>query len=376
MPLCGMRALLILTTMLNEKSMNKNEINSMGGQLPSGWTVSDDDTLDLRELGMALWQRKGLIAATTLLFAVVGIVYALLAPQVWSTKVVIDLPQAKELASLNRLKLQADLVGLSGIPSEQEVFNDFVQRFNAYDRRRDFLQASDLFAQEVKEQALDIKGQRRWVRKWAELIKAEPVDKKKELPGVALSLSADTAETSLQMTQGYISYVVEQQRESLIEELKTSQEHRLDSLETQLKMVKEDAVLALKRDVANTELSAEVARAAGVSTPLENYADNDRFAIMLGTKGLEARLKVLKSIDLTVYQPKLAELQSKIDRLKALKLDDLHFQPFIYLDAPEEPLTRDKPKRPLVVVLATLLGGMLGIGIALIQHAFRRPKMA
>lgn len=376
MPLCGMRALLILTTMLNEKSMNKNEINSMGGQLPSGWTVSDDDTLDLRELCMALWQRKWVIAATTALFAVVGIVYALWAPQVWSTKAVIDLPQAKELASLNRLKLQADLVGLSGIPSEQEVFSDFVQRFNAYDRRRDFLQASDLFTQEVKEQALDTKGQRRWVRKWAELIKAEPVDKKKELPGVALSLSADTAETSLQMTQGYISYVVEQQRESLIEELKTSQEHRLDSLETQLKMVKEDAVLALKRDVANTELSAEVARAAGVSTPLENYADNDRFAIMLGTKGLEARLKVLKSIDLTVYQPKLAELQSKIDRLKALKLDDLHFQPFIYLDAPEEPLTRDKPKRPLVVVLATLLGGMLGIGIALIQHAFRRPKMA
>ncbi|MFM5463343.1 LPS O-antigen chain length determinant protein WzzB [Aeromonas simiae] len=356
--------------------MNKNEINSMGGQLPSGWTVSDDDSLDLRELCMALWQRKWLIVATTSLFAVVGIVYALLAPQVWSTKAVIDLPQSKELASLNRLKLQADLVGLSGIPSEQEVFNDFVQRFNAYDRRRDFLQASDLFAQEVKEQAMDTKGQRRWVRKWAELIQAEPVDKKKELPGIALSLSADTAETSLQMTQGYISYVIEQQRESLIEELKASQEHMLESLETQLKMVKEDAVLALKRDIANTELSAEVARAAGVSTPLENYADKDRFAIMLGTKGLDARLKVLKSIDLTVYQPKLVELQSKIDRLKALKLDDLHFQPFIYLDAPEEPLTRDKPKRPLVVVLATLLGGMLGIGIALILHAFRRPKMA
>lgn len=376
MPLCGMRALLILTTMLNEKSMNKNEINSMGGPLPSEWTVSDDDSLDLRELCMALWQRKWLIVATTSLFAVVGIVYALLAPQVWSTKAVIDLPQSKELASLNRLKLQADLVGLSGIPSEQEVFNDFVQRFNAYDRRRDFLQASDLFAQEVKKQALDTKGQRRWVRKWAELIQAEPVDKKKELPGIALSLSADTAETSLQMTQGYIAYVIGQQRESLIEELKASQEHMLDSLDTQLKMVKEDAVLALKRDVANTELSAEVARAAGVSTPLENYADKDRFAIMLGTKGLDARLKVLKSIDLTVYQPKLVELQSKIDRLKALKLDDLHFQPFIYLDAPEEPLTRDKPKRPLVVVLATLLGGMLGIGIALIQYAFRRPKMA
>jgi LPS O-antigen subunit length determinant protein (WzzB/FepE family) len=30
----------------------------------------------------------------------------------------------------------------------------------------------------------------------------------------------------------------------------------------------------------------------------------------------------------------------------------------------------------MIVVLATLLGGMLGIGIVLVRHAFRRPEQA
>jgi LPS O-antigen subunit length determinant protein (WzzB/FepE family) len=60
--------------------------------------------------------------------------------------------------------------------------------------------------------------------------------------------------------------------------------------------------------------------------------------------------------------------------LKQVSLEGINFRPFSYLDVPDEPLTRDKPKRPLVVVLATLLGGMLGVGIVLVRHAFRKPE--
>ncbi|MOA22764.1 Chain length determinant protein [compost metagenome] len=63
-------------------------------------------------------------------------------------------------------------------------------------------------------------------------------------------------------------------------------------------------------------------------------------------------------------------------RLKRVSLEGITFRPFSYLDAPDEPMSRDKPKRPLIVVLATLLGGMLGVGIVLVRHAFRRPEQA
>jgi len=118
-----------------------------------------------------------------------------------------------------------------------------------------------------------------------------------------------------------------------------------------------------------------VAKAAGVSTPLERIGSTqDRFSIVLGSKGLEEKLTLLKSLDLAIYQPGLQQLQAQMDRLKRFSLEGISFRPFSYLDAPEEPLSRDKPKRPLVVVLATLLGGMLGVGIVLARHAFRRPE--
>ena len=46
------------------------------------------------------------------------------------------------------------------------------------------------------------------------------------------------------------------------------------------------------------------------------------------------------------------------------------------IESPEAPFTRDKPKRQLIVVLATLLGGMLGVAIVLVRHAFRRAEGA
>ncbi len=67
-------------------------------------------------------------------------------------------------------------------------------------------------------------------------------------------------------------------------------------------------------------------------------------------------------------------MQQQISRLKGIDLEAVQFTPFTYLDTPDEPLSRDKPKRPLIVVLATLLGGMLGVGIVLVRHAFRRPE--
>ena len=132
--------------------------------------------------------------------------------------------------------------------------------------------------------------------------------------------------------------------------------------------MQEDTKRALQQEIVELAMANKVAKAAGVSAPLENYNAQDRFLILQGSKVLEEKLSLLKSIDLEVYQPKLQSLQVKMARLKSISLDGIAFRPFSYLDAPDEPLSRDKPKRPLIVVLATLLGGMLGVGIVLVKR--------
>ena len=355
---------------------NKEITPKSGASLPQGWQASSSDEVDLRDLVLVLWQQKLLILIITVLFAVVGVGYALLASEQWSTKAVITVPKPEDLLPMRKVAMQAEALGLKGFPSGKVLYQEFIQEFNAYENRREYLKASPLFAEQVEELGLDDKARRRWLRDWAKLVSAAPLDKKGEVPGIEISFSAPTAEGSLVMLEGYIDYIIKLQQQRVVHRLSEERVLQLEGISTRYVLMQEDAKRALKQDVSETALANSIAKAAGVSAPLENYDSRERFSISLGTKGLDERLALLKSLDIELYKPELPKLKVQMARLKQISLEGISFRPFSYLDAPDEPMSRDKPKRPLIVVLATLLGGMLGVGIVLVRHAFRRPEQA
>ncbi|MFM7967746.1 LPS O-antigen chain length determinant protein WzzB [Aeromonas sp. A-5] len=355
---------------------NKEITPKSEAHLPQGWQASSGDEIDLRELILVLWREKVLILLIAVLFAAVGVSYALTAPQQWSAKAVIAEPKPEDLLPMKKISVQASALGLTGFPDEKKLYQEFVQEFNAYENRRDYLKASPLFAAQIKESALDAKAQRRWLRDWANLVTAKPVDKKGEEPGIAITFAAPAAEASLAMLEGYVGYIVNLQQQKLIERLGAQRDLQLEEMNTRYTVMQEEAKRALQQEIFEITLASSVAKAAGVSTPLERTSSQERFSIVQGSKALEEKLALLKSLDLALYQPELQKLQAQIAHLKRISLEGISFRPFSYLDAPDEPQSRDKPKRPLVVVLATLLGGMLGVGIVLVRHMFRRPESA
>ena len=343
--------------------------------IPNQWVQAPaSDEIDLRELMLVLWRQKALILLVTSLFSVAGIAYALLLPQVWSAKAVISEPHSEDLRPLLRMASQATLFGITDFPTGQDLYGEFIAKFNSYDNRRDFLKGSSFFKEQVQVAQLNQREQRQWLRKWSELISADAVDKKRGGADIIITSSADNSSQALNLLESYIQFIIAKQQRDLVSNLAEQQSAKVAALSTSLKLTREDAERAFKSEIDNLALTISIAKAAGVERPLTNYNNGDRFSLTLGTKGLEEKLKVLRTLDLTAYQPKLIELQVQMDRLKAMKIDGVSFRPFSYLDAPEEPLSRDKPKRPLIVVLATLLGGMLGVAIVLIRHAFRRPE--
>lgn len=352
---------------------NKEITPKSEAHLTQGWQAAADE-IDLRELVLVLWRQKLLILIVTALFAAAGVGYALFAPQQWSAKAVIAEPKQEDALVLQSAAARAQLMGLKGVPTVAQAYKAFILDFNAYENRRDFIRQSEQFKSKVTELQLDDKKQRRWLREWANLVTAAPLDKKGEAPGIALTFAADTAPDSLTLLRGYIDYTIDQQRQELKRQLVLERSTLIETLQLQKQLLTEDARRALKLEIDQTRLSLQIAKAAAVSRPLENFSTEARFPITLGEKGLEEKLTLLGSMALDVYQPKLSELQQQIARLQGLDLEMAEFIPFSYLDAPDEPLSRDKPKRPLVVVLATLLGGMLGVGIVLVRHAFRRPE--
>ncbi|MFM5372060.1 LPS O-antigen chain length determinant protein WzzB [Aeromonas veronii] len=345
--------------------------------IPNQWVQESGlDEIDLRELMLVLWRQKLLIMLVTLMFSLGGIAYALLAPQQWSASAVVAEPKPEEMTPMLKVSKLATVLGLGGFPSGKDLYQEFILEFNSYENRRDYLKASPLFTEVVKNDGLDGKAQVRWLRDWSKSVTAQPVAKKGEVPGVELKFAAPTSEKSLAMLEGYIDYIIKLQQKQLIQRLAEQRDLQLDGMNTEYRIMQEDTKRTLQQEIVELAMANKVAKAAGVSAPLENYNAQDRFLISLGSKGLEEKLSLLKSIDLEVYQPTLQSLQVKMARLKSISLDGIAFRPFSYLDAPDEPLSRDKPKRPLIVVLATLLGGMLGVGIVLVKHAFRRPDEA
>lgn len=335
---------------------------------------TDSDEIDLRELALVLWRQKLLILLVTVLFALVGVGYALTVPQQWSAKAVIAEPKPEDLMPMQKVVAQAAAIGLTGIPDAKSLYQEFVSEFNAYENRRVYLKASPLFAEQAKVLGLDEKAHRRWLREWGKLVMAQPVDKKGEEPGVVINFAAPTAEASLAMLEEYVDFIIKLQQKQLTQRLDAQRDLQLEDMSIRYAVMQEEAKRVLQQDISETALANSIAKAAGVIAPLERSSSQERFSISLGSKGLEEKLAVLKSLDLALYQPGLQQLQAQMDRLKHVSLEGATFRPFSYLDAPDEPLTRDKPKRPLIVVLATLFGGMLGVGIVLIRHAFRRPE--
>ena len=98
------------------------------------------------------------------------------------------------------------------------------------------------------------------------------------------------------------------------------------------------------------------------------------FSIDLGSEGLTEKSKILKQItDLSVFEPALIMVKTNLELLSKIKLDNnINLETVRYLQNIDYPISRDKPKRALIVILGSLLGCMLGVAIVLLIEAINK----
>lgn len=356
---------------------NKEITPTSAAQLPQSWQAASNE-IDLHELVLVLWRQKLLILIATALFLMGGIVYALTAHQVWVSQAEIKQPTLKETESLelNINKLINTQVPAAAFAAfdKKTLYNDFVNNFNSFNNKHQFLaEKGYLDAEAAKSEATDERDKRLLLRKMSEGISARVLDKQSE--NVTLSFAADTAAEAKQRLKQYIAFIQQQESAAKSKELDTIWQNRIKTLQTQFESARVDTLKRLQDDILRTEYSLRITQAAGIESPVQNLQDQGSLAIDLGARALAEKLKILKEIKNPEFMnPSIGDLRLQLNSLKDIKLELLPFQSFAYLASPSEPLSRDKPKRPLIVVLATLLGGMLGIGIVLVRHAFHRPE--
>ncbi len=311
---------------------------------------NDPEQIDLLDLVLQLWRGKWVIGAFVAAFIVLAVIYITVAKEKWTSSAIIAQPDAAQIATYsNALNI---LYG-GGAPSILDIQNRAIGRFNS---------SFSALAQALENQ------------EFPEKLTIEPTVKGQSVP-LTVSYQSDSAEAAQKQLAQYIQQVDEQTAKELTLDLRDNLKQQIttlnDSLLNQEKVAQEHKDLRIKQ-ISEALKNAEAAK---ISTPqLQQTQDvTQETMFLLGTVALKSMVDNEASRPLvfpgSYYQTKKNLLD--IENLN-VNPDTLHV--YRYVMKPDLPIKRDSPKKAITLILAVLLGGIIGSAVVLGRNALRNYK--
>lgn len=333
--------------------------------------------IDLRNILSTIWENKKTVLISTLIVFLCALIYAFAAQEQWSSKARVTLPQFKNIASLNRMIKQyqpffEQRIGNEAVNSHEldkflsssELFNTFVSNFNSNDNKRSFIENSSLFAN------VQLDNESVYIN-WFEKIKAVTIERNNNNI-YELLVQANNKENSLDILKGYISYINAIVYDSITDNLKVIVDGKKHELEKEKQILLYKAREKLSSEILRAEYELRMAKSSGVDRPFQNLSNDKLFSINIGSKAIEEKLKILKSLtDLSIMEPKLQELDSRIRIFSEIKTNiSSDIKVYKFITEPKPSINRDSPRRSLIVILGALFGVFIGIFIVFIRRWF------
>ncbi|BCN23011.1 Wzz/FepE/Etk N-terminal domain-containing protein [Vibrio alfacsensis] len=299
-----------------------------------------DDEIDLRELFGALWKGKWIIIATTFVFAVGAVLYALSLPNIYKSDALLAPAESSGGGGLSKMAGQlGGLAALAGVnlgAGESSQTDLAVQVMKSRQFVEAFIKKHDLLVPLMAAKDWDLANNKlildeelynpdtgEWLREAKGLRGSTPTAQEafEVFSKEVLSVSQDKESGLYTVSvKNYSPYIAQQWVNWLIEDIN--------------KVMRE-------RTIAETSQNL-----AYLNTQLQKTAVAD--------------------MQSTFY--KLIEEQTKSLMLAEVQEEFI----FKVVDPAVIPELKDGPKRALICVLGTLLGGMLGVAIVLVRFAFRK----
>lgn len=298
------------------------------------------DEIDLRELFAVIWQGKWLVIAITAVFAIGSVALALYLPNIYKSEALLAPAAEEQGGGLSALASQfGGLASLAGVNlggkggtdktqlaievlKSRQFTSDFIQKHNIladlmaakkWDREQDkVLYDEDIYIAETNT----------WSREVDAPLKPEPsMQEAFKVFSKILSVSSDKETGMVTLSVEHLSPTVAQQWASwLVQDIN--------------KVMKE-------RDVAEANRSSEF---------------------------LNKQIALTNVADIRTILYKLVEEQAKTIMFAEVR-DEYVFKTIDPALVPEE---KAKPKRALICVLGTMLGGILGLTLVLVRYFVRK----
>lgn len=348
----------------------------------------NDDEIDLAQLMKTLWLGKKTIIGSIFLFTIIAITYALAAQQWWTSSAIVTTGQYSNIASLrqqvanfyvvsnnnnnnnnNKNTDQHNITEMNKLLNSNEMLRQYVMEFNAFNNKKSFILSNPI----MKEYANKANKKKKmlFVNNWAKKIQASLTDKKEN--GVyTLSYQATDSELSHQLLLSYSQFIDKKVKKDVFDGLAAVIRNQTLIFKSQLLSLEIQAKELKQQELVKTDYALKIANSAKANKPMPQMNNNQLFSIDLGSEGLSEKSKILKQMtDLSLFEPSIIMIRSNLDILSTIKLNSkTKFEPISYLQNIGYPITRDKPKRALIVILGFLLGGMFGVAIVLLKSAF------
>ncbi|MCG6280980.1 Wzz/FepE/Etk N-terminal domain-containing protein [Vibrio diabolicus] len=305
---------------------------------------STDDEIDLRELIKALWKGKWLIIAITFVFALGSVLYALSLPNIYKADALLAPAESSNGGGLSKMAGQlGGLAALAGVnlgASESSQTDLAVQVMKSRQFVEAFINKHDLLVPLMAAKDWDLANNKLILDE--ELYNSNAGEWLRDPNG--MRGATPTAQEAFQVfTKDILS--VNQDKESGLYTI---------SVNHYSPYVAQQWVNWLIEDIN------KVMRERTISETSQNLAY------------LNSQLQKTAVADMQSTFYKLIEEQTKSLMLAEVQEEFI----FKVVDPAVVPELKDGPKRALICVLGTVLGGMLGLVIVLIKFAFQKEEDA
>jgi chain length determinant protein (polysaccharide antigen chain regulator) len=311
---------------------------------------NDPEQIDLLDLVLQLWRGKWVIAAFVVVSIALAMGYLSVAKEKWTSSAIIAQPDAAQIASYsNALNILYGTAAPSMLDNQTRAIGRFSSSFSA-------------LSQALENQAVP------------EKLTIEPAVTGQALP-LSVSYSSTSSEAAQKQLAQYIQQVDEQTAKELAVDLNDNIKQQIktlnDSLQNQEKVAQEQKDLRIKQ-IAEALKNAEAAKITSPQVQQTQEVTQETM-FLLGSEGLKSM------IDNEASRPLVFPTAYYQTRRNLLDIQNLNVNPdtihvYRYVMKPELPVRRDSPKKAITLILAVLLGGVLGSGVVLVRNALRNYK--
>ncbi|QGU86307.1 Wzz/FepE/Etk N-terminal domain-containing protein [Erwinia sorbitola] len=346
---------------------------------------AENNELNLMKLLDIFIQRKLTIAFFVMAALLGGIVVNYFLPQRWTSTAIIIPPQAEELQGMVETLSGFSVLEINTKITPELLLSDFMHKFDSRQIREKYLINTPYFTQK----AANVKAEH--VNLLIDQVLNGNMTSRKSVLNkndlqrnyYEVAFSANSAAAARDLLSGYIRFfageVQQKVRQRLMSQIELLREKSQGQYQTLLDSLEISQQIRLER----LGDSLAVARSAGVITQVilpgheRQEKEDAEFSIMQGTESLERRLRVEQALsDVEKTSLELHDLRLYRERLDALKPEEITVQPFKYMLDPSLPVREDGAGQRLILVLAALMGLIVGCIWVLLSYSSKYRAQA